>query len=267
MHEVLSYTAWSLAGVVVAYFALQFFWRARGSYKVWRAEPRPLFGARHRLWRDPGNVERLDLTSGPGGPSQAPVAPYQFIEEHSSGSQPTHLRARRERAALAREVGTRGPARDLRGPPVVGVRLLRRGHAFRRARDDPRRRSADARGVVRGPGGIVRRRALRARRSGRREAVRGAQLVVDRQSVCRHAGARGPEDRPDADLELGQQGSARRGARVEHRDLRHARVALEARGAVPDRRLGRVDGKMGRDHRHARPLGSRRASRRRRRSS
>ena len=34
-------------------------------------------------------VERRDLTSGPGGPAQAPVAPFRFIEEHSSGSQPT----------------------------------------------------------------------------------------------------------------------------------------------------------------------------------
>jgi hypothetical protein len=88
MRDVLIYTAWSLAGVVVAYFALQFFWRAKGSYKVWRAGPRPLFGVRHRLWRDPGEVERLDLSAGPGGPSQAPAPPYRFLEEHASGSQP-----------------------------------------------------------------------------------------------------------------------------------------------------------------------------------
>lgn len=89
MHDVLTYTAWSLAGIVVAYFALQFFWRAKGSYKVWRAGPRPLFGVRDRLWRDPGEVERLDMTAGPGGPSQAPVAPYRFLEEPPGGTQPT----------------------------------------------------------------------------------------------------------------------------------------------------------------------------------
>ena len=89
MTEVLSYTLWSVAGVVAAYFVLHFFWRAKGSYRVWRAGPRPLFGARHRIWRDPGVVERRDLTAGPGGPSQAPVAPFRFIEEHTSGSQPT----------------------------------------------------------------------------------------------------------------------------------------------------------------------------------
>jgi hypothetical protein len=89
MPDALSYIAWGLAGVVVAYFALLFFWRAKGSYQVWQAGPRPLFGMRHRLWSDPGEVERLDLSSGPGGPSQTPAPPFRFIEEHASGSQPT----------------------------------------------------------------------------------------------------------------------------------------------------------------------------------
>ena len=88
MPDLLVYTAWSLAATFVAYFTLQLFWRAKGSYKVWRAGPRPLFGVRHRLWRDPGDVERLDMTAGPGGPSQAPAPPYRFLEEHASGSQP-----------------------------------------------------------------------------------------------------------------------------------------------------------------------------------
>src|SRR5574339_181552 len=38
--------------------------------------------------RDPGAVDTLDLTYGPGGAALAPKAPFQFIEEHSSGSQP-----------------------------------------------------------------------------------------------------------------------------------------------------------------------------------
>ena len=36
MNDVLIYTAWSIAGVVVAYFALRFFWRAKSSYRVWK---------------------------------------------------------------------------------------------------------------------------------------------------------------------------------------------------------------------------------------
>src|SRR4051812_6417039 len=88
MHEVLSYTAWVIGGILVAYVALRLFWRAVGYYKVRKAGPRPLFGVRHRLWRDPGVVEALDIDGGPGGREQAPKAPFQFIEEHSSGSQP-----------------------------------------------------------------------------------------------------------------------------------------------------------------------------------
>jgi hypothetical protein len=89
VRDVLFYTAWSIAGVLLAYAALQLFWRAKGTYRVWKAGPRPLLGARHRLWRDPGQVERLDMRSGPGGPSLVPVPPFPYLEEHASGSQPT----------------------------------------------------------------------------------------------------------------------------------------------------------------------------------
>src|SRR6187402_432957 len=88
MRDALIYTALGIAGVAVAYFALQFFWRAKGSYKLRKAGPRPLFGVRHRLWRDPGDVGHLDLAAGPGGVEQIPAPPFQFIEEHTSGTQP-----------------------------------------------------------------------------------------------------------------------------------------------------------------------------------
>lgn len=88
MREVLSYGLWIAAGIAVAVVGLRLFWRIRGYYKVRKAGPRPLFGVRHRLWRDPQAVESLDMAAGPGGPEQAPVAPFHFIEEHSSGSQP-----------------------------------------------------------------------------------------------------------------------------------------------------------------------------------
>src|SRR6187401_3271729 len=108
MRDALVYAAVGLAGLAVAYFALQFFWRAKGSYKVWKAGPRPLFGVRHRLWRDPGDVPRLDMAAGPGGRAQAPVPPFRFIEEHSSGTQPTisvsDANRRRWRAKWGHEV-------------------------------------------------------------------------------------------------------------------------------------------------------------------
>jgi hypothetical protein len=63
-------------------------WRAIGLYRIRRAGPRPLSASRHRIWRDPGDVAGLDMTGGPGGPDGAPAAPFRFIEEHLTGSQP-----------------------------------------------------------------------------------------------------------------------------------------------------------------------------------
>ncbi len=40
------------------------------------------------LWRDPGDVARLDLRYGAGGRALAPRPPFQFVKEDSSGSTP-----------------------------------------------------------------------------------------------------------------------------------------------------------------------------------
>lgn len=40
------------------------------------------------LWRDPGAVEQLDFVGGPAGRHHAPKAPFTFIEENLSGSNP-----------------------------------------------------------------------------------------------------------------------------------------------------------------------------------
>src|SRR5262245_28029541 len=40
------------------------------------------------LWRDPGNIEQLDLHWGGGSAERAPKAPFTFIEEDVSGSKP-----------------------------------------------------------------------------------------------------------------------------------------------------------------------------------
>lgn len=86
--EVLAYVAWTGAVAGAGYLLLRVFWSLLGVYKLRKAGPRPLFGARPRLWRDPGAVETLDLTHGPGGRQFVPVPPYRFLEEHDSGSQP-----------------------------------------------------------------------------------------------------------------------------------------------------------------------------------
>jgi hypothetical protein len=40
------------------------------------------------IWRDPGDVERLDLAGGPGGTEGAPKPPFKFVEEDRSGTNP-----------------------------------------------------------------------------------------------------------------------------------------------------------------------------------
>jgi len=59
-----------------------------GAWRISRAGPRPLASMRHVLWRDPGMIETLDMSAGPGGTGAAPVAPFRFLEEHEGGSQP-----------------------------------------------------------------------------------------------------------------------------------------------------------------------------------
>ncbi len=49
----------------------------------------PLQSRRAVIWRDPGPAESLDLAAGPNGRDGSPAPPFHFIEEHSSGSNPS----------------------------------------------------------------------------------------------------------------------------------------------------------------------------------
>jgi hypothetical protein len=72
------------SGVVFVYL----FWWAVSRYKLRTARPRPSLAHRETIWRDPGEVERLDFRAGPGGEGGAPAPPFDFIEEHATGSNP-----------------------------------------------------------------------------------------------------------------------------------------------------------------------------------
>ena len=74
--------------IAIAAIATRIAWRAIGAYKISQAGPRRLRATRHLIWRDPGDVAALDLVHGPGGPDHEPSAPFRFVEEHLSGSQP-----------------------------------------------------------------------------------------------------------------------------------------------------------------------------------
>jgi hypothetical protein len=77
-----------IAGVFAALLIRSAVWKAVGAYNVRKAGPRPLRASHHHLWRDPGPAEELSVVYGPGGAVGAPVAPFTFLEEHDSGSQP-----------------------------------------------------------------------------------------------------------------------------------------------------------------------------------
>ena len=105
---ILLYAFIAVIGAVVVAACLQFLWLAIGAYRIRRAGPRPLAATRHTLWREPGDIEHLDVAAGPGGSDGAPAPPFQFVEEHLSGSQPcvsvTDARGRRWRVKWGEEV-------------------------------------------------------------------------------------------------------------------------------------------------------------------
>lgn len=54
-----------------------------------KVEPvKPVILGKPIIWRDPGDVSRLDFTYGAGGRDRAPKPPFAFIEENLSGSNP-----------------------------------------------------------------------------------------------------------------------------------------------------------------------------------
>src|SRR5918993_5262364 len=76
------------AGALVVTWLVSAFWRVRSEMKRRAAGDAPLTSRRNVIWRDPGPAESLDLAAGPGGHEGAPAAPFQFVEEHGSGTFP-----------------------------------------------------------------------------------------------------------------------------------------------------------------------------------
>jgi hypothetical protein len=86
--ETLWYIAVAVAGTVGVIVLVHVAWRLDGMWRIHRAGPRRLWAVRHRIWREPTASDLRDLRYGPGGADGAPVAPFAFVEEHLTGSQP-----------------------------------------------------------------------------------------------------------------------------------------------------------------------------------
>jgi hypothetical protein len=82
------WTAIAVAAGVAVRIAIAVVWRGVGAYRLRKAGPRRLQARHHVLWRDPGPIATRDLRYGPGGAAYLPVAPFRFVEEHDTGSQP-----------------------------------------------------------------------------------------------------------------------------------------------------------------------------------
>ena len=96
--------------VVAGVGATWAFWHLAGRVRRGRAGPPPVRATRHRIWRDPGPVETLDLAAGPGGVDGRPAPPFTFVEEHAAGSSPCvsvrDTRGRRWRVKWGNEVSS-----------------------------------------------------------------------------------------------------------------------------------------------------------------
>ena len=77
---------WIAVSVIGGTWVVFGYWRLRSEWKRRREGEAPLRSHHAVIWRDPGDVSALDLAAGPGQP---PQPPFQFIEEHGTGSQPT----------------------------------------------------------------------------------------------------------------------------------------------------------------------------------
>jgi hypothetical protein len=77
---------WIAVSLVGGFWIVFLYWRLRSDWKRRREGKPPLRSHQAAIWRDPGDIGTLDLAAGPGEP---PQPPFQFIEEHLTGSQPT----------------------------------------------------------------------------------------------------------------------------------------------------------------------------------
>jgi hypothetical protein len=102
------YAALAVAAIAIVVALMHGVWRGIGLYRIHRAGPRQLHVSEHRIWKDPGTIEELDLVGGPGGRDGAPAPPFLFLEEHIGGSQPCcsvrDARGRRWRVKWGHEV-------------------------------------------------------------------------------------------------------------------------------------------------------------------
>ena len=76
---------WTAVSITAGFWIVFGYWRMRSELRRRREGDAPLRSECAVLWRDPGDISARDLAAGPGQP---PQPPFQFTEEHDTGSQP-----------------------------------------------------------------------------------------------------------------------------------------------------------------------------------
>lgn len=76
---------WTVVSIAAGTWIVFAYWRLLSEWKRRREGRPPLRSHRAAIWRDPGDVGKRDLGTGPGTP---PQPPFHFVEEHDTGSQP-----------------------------------------------------------------------------------------------------------------------------------------------------------------------------------
>jgi hypothetical protein len=88
LSDALQILFWVVVGLVGGYWMVRSYWRVRSEITRRSEGEAPLRSSRELIWRHPGSLSSTDLEIGPRGQHGGPAAPFHFVEEHDTGSQP-----------------------------------------------------------------------------------------------------------------------------------------------------------------------------------
>ena len=88
MIDVLQIVFWVVVSLIIGYWVVRGYWRAKSEVRRHVEGEAPLRSNHKLIWRKPVAMSPDDVEVGPLGAAGGPMPPFQFIEEHATGSQP-----------------------------------------------------------------------------------------------------------------------------------------------------------------------------------